>query len=231
MSQDNISDELQYLRKRARRRLVGAIALVVFALTVLWTVLDSKPPQFAQKQTIEIISSAPALLNERASVVAVVQINNGTEYKTPPVDAAPEPVVQTTTQPIVTSAVVLPGSLVNHQVTITAKPTLAPTKKPVSVATSKPKAIDPLKILEGGEASNQSAKFYVQIGAFGDQARVAQLVAKLKKSGLPVTTEKVTTSHGVLTRIKVGPSQSESQANEWRKKSESIGISGKVVRS
>lgn len=43
MNQSNISEDLLHIRKRARRRLLGAVALVLFALIVLWTVLDNAP--------------------------------------------------------------------------------------------------------------------------------------------------------------------------------------------
>lgn len=43
MSRDNQAD-LITLRKRARRRLVGAIALTGIAVGVLWNVVDNAPP-------------------------------------------------------------------------------------------------------------------------------------------------------------------------------------------
>ncbi|MGL4994780.1 MAG: hypothetical protein ACRC6G_01240, partial [Deefgea sp.] len=72
----NVSDELQQLRKRARRRLIGAIALVIFALTFLWTVLDGEPPKnLVDNHSVEIISSAPALSStvESAPIASVVE--------------------------------------------------------------------------------------------------------------------------------------------------------------
>ena len=70
----------------------------------------------------------------------------------------------------------------------------------------------------------------VEIGAFSDSAKSAQILAKLKSAGLPAFSEKVSTPKGELTRIRIGPTLDESRANEWRKKSESAGVPGKVVR-
>ena len=39
--QPSTNDELLALKKRARRRLVGAVALVLISMIVLWNVLDS----------------------------------------------------------------------------------------------------------------------------------------------------------------------------------------------
>jgi len=58
------SEELLAIKKQARRRLVGAVALVLVALTVLWNVLDSEPKAALQQmpaQTVEIVSDAPQI--------------------------------------------------------------------------------------------------------------------------------------------------------------------------
>ncbi len=51
-----VSDEEIQLRKRARRRLVGAIALVVAAIVILPMLLDSKPEERSQEIDIHIPS-------------------------------------------------------------------------------------------------------------------------------------------------------------------------------
>lgn len=45
MTEDlNNEEDLLHLRKQARRRLVGAVVLVIAAIIVLWNVLDNEPP-------------------------------------------------------------------------------------------------------------------------------------------------------------------------------------------
>ncbi|MEO6431857.1 MAG: hypothetical protein ABIO50_08920, partial [Nitrosospira sp.] len=51
-----VSEEEIQLRKRARRRLVGAITLVVTAVVILPMVLDSKPEQRSHEIDIRIPS-------------------------------------------------------------------------------------------------------------------------------------------------------------------------------
>jgi len=53
---DPFSDEELQLKKRARRRLIGAIALVTTVAVVLPMVLDSEPRQVAQDINIKIPS-------------------------------------------------------------------------------------------------------------------------------------------------------------------------------
>lgn len=51
-----MSDDANLLRRRARRRLVGAIALVVLAVVVLPIILDQKPRPGPQELTVQIPS-------------------------------------------------------------------------------------------------------------------------------------------------------------------------------
>lgn len=260
MTQPNVSEELLHIRKRARRRLLGAIALVLFALIVLWTVLDNAPPpQFATGHPIEITSSAPALA-ANAPVVAVVQPAGGPESSRVAMEAsstaaslvaaapnqapvvaasaviASVPAKNTPVQPKASSvATVLPGKLVNHQTPV--KAATAPEVKPKrSSAVAEKAVVDPRKILDGLEekktapAVAKTGRYYLQVGAFADAAKAAQLIAKLKAAGLPAYGEKVGSSKGELTRIRIGPSTDEARANEWRRKSEAAGVPGKVIK-
>ncbi|WP_374353667.1 SPOR domain-containing protein [Chitinimonas sp.] len=61
MADAPISEELTALKKRARRRLIGAVALMLVALIVLWTVMDNHPPPSLANQSVAIVSSDPAL--------------------------------------------------------------------------------------------------------------------------------------------------------------------------
>ncbi|MDR3410710.1 MAG: SPOR domain-containing protein [Formivibrio sp.] len=250
MTQSNVSEELLYIRKRARRRLLGAIALVVFALVVLWTVLDNAPPpQFTAGHPVEITSSVSALATN-ASVVAVVQTGNSAEIASAPGNVSASGSSAVAAVPLSTavasqsakeglhapaassSATILPGKLVNYQTPVKVAPVVKP--KHASAMVVKP-ALDPRKILDGVDekktaSTAKSGRFFLQVGAFADEAKSAQLLAKLKAAGLPAFGEKVHTTKGELTRIRVGPSADEARANEWRRKSEAAGVSGKVIK-
>lgn len=243
MAQSNLNEELLHIRKRARRRLVGAIALVVFALTVLWTVLDNAPPpQFSPGHAVEIISSAPALQPGQAAVVAVVQTASGPAYLRPPVDAGEVMASVPSTAPAAdsgrasqvsstaSSPSILPGRLVNQQV----KPSASP--KPTKTPAPKVERVDPRKILDGVEESKPAAqagkKTYLRIGAFSDTAKARQLLKKLKDEGFPVESEVVKNSKGqVLTRVLVGPSANNAKTEDWERKIKNLRLqSERLVR-
>jgi hypothetical protein len=53
-------DELILLRKRARRRLVGAVVLVTVSTGVLWNVVGHLPDQQMRPESVEIARKLPA---------------------------------------------------------------------------------------------------------------------------------------------------------------------------
>ena len=61
-----MSDDANLLRRRARRRLVGAIALVVLAVVVLPIILDQKPRPGPQELTVQIPSQDGGPFKTRA---------------------------------------------------------------------------------------------------------------------------------------------------------------------
>jgi DedD protein len=235
----NTSEDLLQLKKRARRRLVGAITLVVFALIVLWTALDSTPPRnIAGSNSIEIISSSPALLQpvvkaapEVASVDTAevpVVLTPQPELDPPLQESTPIPAPQYRASSSTQS--VLPGKLVSHQKKVVVTPVPTPKPTPIAVA-------DPQKILDGLDttASKSAAptektlrdkRYFIQIGAYADGDKAAQVVRKLKAEGIPAYSEKVTTEKGALMRVRVGPVKDEAKAQSYLKKMGVLGLSG-----
>ncbi|GAB7125720.1 SPOR domain-containing protein [Silvimonas sp. JCM 19000] len=268
MARDNVPEELQYLRKRARRRLVGAIALVVFSLTVLWTVLDSQPPtNLVSQHAVEIIASAPS--SGVASQVVIANDGADTSMDASGAAIAPQPaLVPAASDPAAVpppavvahnsepthAAALLPGKLVRPGAddnethspkptpvkVATAKPKPTPTPKPAVKETardtpkeSKAAANDPERILNGmddasAKKDDNSPRHFVQLGAFGDAEKARQAVSKLKAAGMPAYSEKVTTSNGTLTRVRVGPLLAN-EAYAVNKKLGALGYQGQVV--
>ena len=183
MARDNVPEELQYLRKRARRRLVGAVALVGFSLIVLWTVLDSQPPANLMAQhPVEIIASAPSSGVASDAVVmssdSPVDTASAAAVAVQPALTPASSVATTVTKAPVASgpthaASLLPGKLVRpdaqDDAPPKARPTPRPTPKPTPVklvetkpaVTPKPaaheKTTDPERILNGLDGSDSTA--------------------------------------------------------------------------
>lgn len=182
MTETDSTDGLD-LKKRARRRLVGAVALALLAVIVLPIVMDEEPRPLGQDIQIRIPSqdsAAPAAH--------------------PP--AAP---------PAVAEAKVEAQATGQTKVDLKSEPRTEPDKaeaeaRPQPVE-AKAEAQAEIK-LEAKAAAKPDAKqeqWVVQLGAYQDQGNVRVLLAKLRELGYPAYTEKVDTESGSRTRVRAGP--------------------------
>jgi DedD protein len=78
-------------------------------------------------------------------------------------------------------------------------------------------------------APSGSGGYVVQLAAFSDDKGANALANRLKKTGHPAFTEPVTTSRGTLWRVRVGPYATRDEANTARDKLKREGQSGIVA--
>lgn len=208
MATPNYTEEEILFRRRARRRLVGAVVLVVTVVAVVPMILpESKPQQDTQQIEIRIPAQdatgyapkiqpapapAPTLLPapadvDKVAVVAPETASNVTVAPTP--DKAP---AKPETQPVPAPAIV------------PAKPTPAPAT-PTVAAPAKP-----------SPAAKQT--YFVQYGAFSEQKNAKQRQAELKAKGVNTFTEVVKTSAGDKIRVRSGPYATRDEAEKIRVK-------------
>lgn len=200
--------EIQF-RKRARRRLVGAIALVLLMVTVLPMVLDDRSANLPQ-QEIEI--SIPS------------QDDDEFTSSVTPYNPEPETAVQAETLPETTpqDALATETPAVAEADAATAAKTPAPVVDNKSTPASKPIPIQ-------STAKSSSPTYSVQIGVFSDAANVRQLEGKLKARGLQPSTEKLQTAQGEKIRLRVGPFASRELAEEAMGKIKAASLSGMII--
>lgn len=239
MADAPISEELTALKKRARRRLVGAVALVLIALIVLWTVMDDQPPQSLVQESVAIVSSKPALA--------------GTVRPDPVMPPAELPAEQTespqTESPVLPAVPVqdtpAPAAVKPAEVKPVSKPEPKPVEKPAEKPVGKPPVKpaptvkDPAKLLDGLEddlakqaaknVDKPTGKFFLQIGAFADATKASALQSKAKAVGVNVHTEAVKTEKGELTRLRAGPYASRDLAEQAHGKLAAAGVSSNIV--
>lgn len=210
----NVSDEEQQLRKRARRRLVGAIAIVVIIVVVLPMVLDHEPKPVGQDIDISI---PPPDTGRRAGTAAV-----------PPPAPVPVPDVAPPPAPPAGSEPAAPPPDAGK----------APVEKPAPAQPEHESHAD-----KGGEAAKpathptpqkQAAKpetkgYAVQIVALADAAKAKALQKKVSSAGFKTYTEIVKTSGGDVTRVRVGPFPDRKAAEAALVKLKLRGLNGTVV--
>ena len=195
------ADNLE-IKKRARRRLVGAAALALLAAILLPVMMDQEPRPTGQ----DIQVSIP----DRGNVPpprAALSREPQPEPEIPPLpEEAPAlpPVPQVEPPAGPASQTVPPPSQVQPK----------PPAQTPPAATRDDEAARVQAILSGSQApaaQQAAAESYVlQIGAFGDATKAGGLSADLKKQGYAAYTERA----GNVTRVRVGPFSKRDEAEK-----------------
>ncbi|KWU25053.1 SPOR domain-containing protein [Burkholderia cenocepacia] len=200
-------------KQRARRRLVGAIALVVAAVIVLPMVLDSHPKPVTDDIAIDIPNRpAHQAVVPRDDDVSDVQA--GVAHDEPPasdtaVAAVPAPAPKDAAKPVAKPEPTATASVTPPKPA--PKPAAAPAPKP---AAPKPApatvANDGAASPDSGDASSPAspagARFAVQLGSFKDDATARSWATKLKSAGVPAYVEHRKQADGsTATLLRAGP--------------------------
>ncbi|HEY9193520.1 MAG TPA: SPOR domain-containing protein [Methyloversatilis sp.] len=226
------------LRKRARRRLLGAIALALTAAIVLPIVMDHEPRLPAQDIAVRIPprDNAPPLASPARSDVP----DADDAIPPPPPDSEPVPAVRPEPAPAV-QAVAPPKLPVSVKPEPVKPPPVKPElPKPEAQKSVVPKAEAPKVDAPKAEVSKavtadasratalldgKTGPVALQLGVFSDAANVAKLRARAKELGFASFTEDVKLADGqTRTRVKVGPFSSRAAAEAAQHKLEAAGM-------
>ncbi len=218
--QDTSPDELQ-LKKRARRRLVGAVALALFAVIVLPMVMDREPRPLSQDIQVRIPSqdstgfASKLLPGKPATPMPAPEPKPAAEEK-PSAQAKAEPAPAPSTPPLAATKPTAPASV-------------APPAKPAERPAAQEKKIEPAENPAAKDAADAAGQWVVQLGAYKDAGKVRNLMSKLKGINVPAYTEKTETPQGSLTRVRAGPFASQEAAEKARGRVKIIGVDGPVA--
>ncbi|KVH58803.1 sporulation protein [Burkholderia sp. MSMB1072] len=207
-------------KQRARRRLVGAIALVVAAVIVLPMVLDSHPKPVTDDIAIDI-PNRPAHQAVAPRDDDVSDVQAGVAHDEPPasdtaVAAAPAPAPKDAAKPVAkpdttTTASVTPPKPAPKPAAPAAKPA---TPKPAPATVANTDAASPDSGDASSPASPAGARFAVQLGSFKDDATARSWAAKLKSAGVPAYVEHRKQADGsTATLLRAGPFADRSAAS------------------
>ncbi|AOK31499.1 MULTISPECIES: SPOR domain-containing protein [Burkholderia] len=186
-------------KQRARRRLVGAIALVIAAVVVLPMVLDSHPKPVTDDVAIDIPNrpshQAAAANDEDASDAqsGVAQDEPAASETVAPADAAPAPAAPAKAK--------------------SAKSVAKQADAAVNAPAATPKSAEPAA-RASADANGESkpsapasgARFAVQLGTFHDDTAARDWATKLKAAGVPAYVEHRKQADGsTATLLRAGP--------------------------
>ena len=222
------NDQELSLKKRARRRLVGAIALVLLMVIVLPMILQDRSalaPQAPIKITMPDVPSPTVAAN----VVSQSEVLPSDSAQVPEIPAVVEEAGTPNVMLDKPSDVAKESTVKNDESKkVLAKTEVKPEVK--DVATKSPEvALDEPKIEPTKAPSKNSDSFSIQIGVYSDAANVKQLQNKLKALGYVSYTEKMTTDKGEKIRLRAGRYNSRQAASEALVKLQKDGLSGIVI--
>ena len=225
------NDKQLDLKKRARRRLVGAIALAMLAAIVLPMVMDPEPRQSGPEIQIRIPSQEGANFASRAiqgpapakpklpaqSAAPAIEVPSEADGPGPADVAAADPEAKPQAKP--------------DPVASQSKPEKKPEPKPAPKPEVKPEAKPEPKHDDGaraaallGDKSATEASYVVQLGVFKDAANAKSVRAEAKAAGYNSFVENV----GDKTRVRAGPFESRDAAEQAAQKLRKAGLSAVV---
>ena len=225
------SQEIGALRRRGRRRLVGAIALVLLAVIVLPMVFDSEPRQGAPAVSVRIPSEDDAGFSPKPA---------------PKIPSAPKPAALPETQKPAAApkaeakpddkqqrAAVAPKAEPKpdeKQQKSAAAPKAEPKAEEKPAAQATPKAPQQEAEQQRAQAAIRGEQFIIPVAALANADKLKELVARLNEAKLPYYTEPVATAQGQVTRVRVGPFGDRVAAEKAAERLKTLGLKpGSVV--
>lgn len=216
------SEESLALKKRARRRLIGAIVFATLAAVVLPMVMDKDPPPATPNIELAIPAQDKGFI--------------------PPATGAPRPAVGVA-EPVPAA---LPDKAapalaeVAAEAVRPAEPKAVPARAVETKPVAKAAKAEPAKpagdarrvqsILDGkAEGAVAAGPHVVLIGAFANAGNVQILQKKLSEMGIRVYTEQVDSPQGRKTRVRAGPFPTREAAEKAATRMKSIGVGGVVA--
>lgn len=194
------------LKRRGRRRLIGAATIGLLGIVFLPMIFDGEPKSNrgdanlkSQQISVQIparegqppLPAPTVVVPAAASQVAAEVAKNGPAEAAKPAEAI--------------------------------KP-VSPPEPPPPVAVEKPKVI-----AKAVPATVEKKGFAVQLGAFGDADKAKLAVATMKSAKLPVYTESIAASKGTVTRVRVGPFATREKADSALAQIKLAGSDGKII--
>lgn len=217
------AEELQ-LRKRARRRLVGALVLVAAVAAILPMVLDSEPRPTSREVNIQIPSpDAKGGFVSKVVPLPAGKSSDAVKGAKPAgdiavVDAPPSQ----TPEKVVATAPEKPKD-------VPAVPATKPKPDPVSAKATPPKAAPP-QVAEAPAAIKPApGTFFIQVIALVEADKAKEVQQKIIDAGMRSYTEVVAAAVGKVTRVRAGPFASRDEAEQARTKLKGLGFEGNVA--
>jgi len=212
------TEEQQHLRRRARRRLIGAIALVTLVAVVLPWILEHEPRPSEHEVEIQIPSQDSTAYAPKGAPGAVSAPKENAERASSADSEGNKP-----------NASIPDESLRAEQDKVLAPPAKSSTAKSVAKDKEKPIADAQKKPGEKAEPVADAKQYVVQIAALADADKASEIQRQLSAKGLKAYTERVKGASGDMTRVRIGPFPNREAAEKERGRIKALGFDGNVT--
>ncbi len=232
------ADDVQHLRLRAKRRLIGAALLVGIGVVVFPLVFETQPRPIPVDLPISIPKRdavAPLAVPAPAPLVTASE-PAASGLTIPPTDVAQE----------TSASSVKPAENVAEKVVDRAASAARAAEKPMTKLAEKAAAKPGMKpgeaesariqaLLEGkdaprkGDAAPSGQRFIVQVGAFSDGKAAQEMRLKVERLGLKTYAQSVETPDGTRVRVRVGTFATRDDAAKAAAKLHAAGLAGTVL--
>ena len=208
------------LKKRARRRLIGAIAIAGLAAVVLPMVMDEEPKQQVQDVQIRIPGQEQTPFPAQVSKPRVAAESAAEAPANRPAEkAADKPAEKPAEKPVDKAA---DKKTEKTPEKVADKHTDKPSPKTVEKPADKAAKANESKAHDNGQ-------YLILIGAFANPGNVKVLQTKIGELGIKVITEPLDSPEGKKTRVRAGPFASREAAEKALEKMKRIGVGGVVA--
>lgn len=243
------------LKRRARRRLVGAVALALVAVVVLPMVFDPEPRPLGDQVEIRLPDqNEPFAASTGAAPSPATVPNPGFDGPSSALQApAPSgPVPRVEPEPVASHPPIVEPAMAQPEVKAglkpeakaaskpepkavanpTPKPETKPEPKPASKPEAKPAALPTAgqpetRALASAKPEASDGQYYLQIGVFSSETNAQLQVAKAKAAGFKAAS----TPSGGRHRVRVGPIEGRDKALDYQRKLKARGVDTILVES
>ena len=224
------------LKKRARRRLVGAVFFVSLVALVLPMLMDHDPRPPVQDVEIRIPGQderpfAPAMVavpvESAPAVEAAPKTQANVAVDRPEIEKMPEKAPEKPAEKPLEKPVKPAEKPVEKKVEKASEKKTESAKPAADEEARRAAAILAGKSLEPAPAA--AGAHVVLIGAFANEANVVSLRKQLGELGIKTYTEPLDSPQGKKTRVRAGPFSSRDAAEKALDKMKRIGVSGVVA--
>lgn len=239
------SEEVLDLRRRARRRLIGASALVLFLVVVPPWLMDLEPRPVSSTLSVDIPGKDAPKMDPRTIFVPPVKPDADgpkpaaavppTSQNTTVTEPKPLPPVAADTSKanIAKAADASSKSGVSAEPAKAGKATEVAVAKPVAPAAAKSAVEAPAKAAGDGDRAAAILKnevFFFQLGAFSNPDNAKSVQQKAGQAGVKSAAETVDVKGVGQTRVVAGPFNSREAAEKARTRLKEVGIDPGPVR-